>query len=123
VNDRFPLILLTGRGTAAQSHTQTRTGKSAVLRKLAPTELHLEIHPADAERYGVRQDDWVDLSSRRGTIRARAFLSPTVRPGQVFLAMHEEATNRLTDAVFDPHSHQPAYKACAVCVRRCSPSE
>jgi hypothetical protein len=24
----------------------------------------------------------------------------------------------LTDAVFDPHSHQPAYKACAVAVSR-----
>ena len=26
------------------------------------------------------------------------------------------ATNVLTDAVFDPHSHQPAYKACAVVI-------
>ncbi|MFO0896400.1 MAG: nitrate reductase [Pirellulales bacterium] len=118
VNAKYPLLLLTGRGTAAQWHTQTRTGKSAVLRKLAPTELHVEIHPADAERYGVRQDDWVELESRRGTIRARALLTPTVRPGQVFLPMHEEATNRLTDAVFDPYSHQPAYKACAVTVHR-----
>jgi assimilatory nitrate reductase catalytic subunit len=28
--------------------------------------------------------------------------------------MHYEGTNRLTDAVFDPYSKQPSYKACAV---------
>ena len=32
--------------------------------------------------------------------------------------MHYEATNRLTDAVFDPYSKQPSYKACAVELRR-----
>jgi assimilatory nitrate reductase catalytic subunit len=119
---KYPLLLLTGRGTAAQWHTQTRTGKSSVLRRLAPSELHVEIHPADAEARGIRQDDWVEVESRRSAIRARAFITPTVRPGQVFLAMHEEATNWLTDAVFDPFSHQPAYKACAVSVRRWSAS-
>jgi hypothetical protein len=30
--------------------------------------------------------------------------------------MHFEETNRLTAEVFDPISHQPAYKACAVSV-------
>jgi assimilatory nitrate reductase catalytic subunit len=30
--------------------------------------------------------------------------------------MHFEAVNRLTFAAFDPHSRQPAYKACAVSV-------
>ncbi len=28
--------------------------------------------------------------------------------------MHYAQTNLLTDAVFDPYSRQPAYKACAV---------
>jgi anaerobic selenocysteine-containing dehydrogenase len=32
--------------------------------------------------------------------------------------MHYETTNQLTDAVFDPYSHQPAYKACAVRVAK-----
>jgi assimilatory nitrate reductase catalytic subunit len=30
--------------------------------------------------------------------------------------MHYAATNLLTHAAFDPYSHQPAYKACAVAV-------
>jgi assimilatory nitrate reductase catalytic subunit len=34
--------------------------------------------------------------------------------------MHDDAMNRLTFAAFDPHSRQPAYKACAVRVSRAS---
>jgi assimilatory nitrate reductase catalytic subunit len=32
--------------------------------------------------------------------------------------MHYEAVNQLTLSTFDPYSHQPAYKACAVRVSR-----
>jgi hypothetical protein len=34
------------------------------------------------------------------------------------MPMHYETMNRLTFAAFDPHSRQPAYKACAVKVER-----
>jgi assimilatory nitrate reductase catalytic subunit len=115
-NDKYPFVLLTGRGSAAQWHTQTRTAKSAVLRKLYPKSLHAEISPKDARRLGVRSGDLVNISSQRGQIRARAHVGPTVQPGQVFLPMHDEQTNRLTDAAFDPYSHQPAYKASAVAI-------
>ncbi len=114
----YPFILLTGRGTAAQWHTQTRTAKSAVLRKLSPQSIYVEISPDDARSIGIRPQDWVSVSSQRGTLRARAFVTPTVQPGQVFIAMHYEEANQLTDAVFDPYSRQPSYKACAVKVTR-----
>lgn len=109
-----PYVLLTGRGSAAEWHTGTRTRKSAVLRKLHPSELHAEISPPDARTMGVRTGDRVRIASQRGELEARALVTPTVQPGQVFLPMHDEAVNRLTDATFDPYSHQPAYKACAV---------
>ncbi|MEK6257506.1 MAG: nitrate reductase [Planctomycetota bacterium] len=114
----YPFILLTGRGTAAQWHTQTRTGKSAVLRKLSPQSVYVEISPDDARGLGIQPQDWVNVISQRGEIRARAFVTPTVQPGQVFIPMHYEAVNQLTDAVFDPYSRQPSYKACAVRVTR-----
>ncbi len=117
-SERFPLLLLTGRGNVAQWHTDTRTGKSAVLRSLSPNHLVAEINPADAQRFGISANDWISVESPRGEIRARAFLTPTIAPGQVFLPMHDAATNRLTDAVFDPYSKQPAYKACSVRVQR-----
>jgi assimilatory nitrate reductase catalytic subunit len=116
VNEQFPLLLNTGRGTAAQWHTETRTGKSAVLRKLAPERLILEISPGDARRFGIAPHSKVTVTSRRATINATALVTPTTPEGQVFLPMHDATTNRLTDAIFDPYSRQPAYKACAVAV-------
>jgi anaerobic selenocysteine-containing dehydrogenase len=113
-NARFPFVLLTGRGSVAQWHTQTRTSKSAVLEKLSPSGPFAEVNPTDAKRLGIAANDRIIITSQRGRIRVRAFLTNAVQPGQVFVPMHDESTNRLTDAVFDPYSKQPAYKACAV---------
>lgn len=117
-NADFPLILLTGRGTAAQWHTQTRTKNSAVLRKLSPQNAYVELNPADARALKIKQNEPVVVSSQRGSISARAFVTAVVGVGQVFMPMHYETVNQLTDAVFDPYSRQPSYKACAVRVRR-----
>lgn len=114
----YPFLLLTGRGSASQWHTQTRTSKSAVLQKLYPQHPFVELNPADARRLGISQNDRVIVESQRGAMSATAFLTLNVRPMQVFVPMHYPDTNRLTDAVFDPYSRQPAYKACAVRVRR-----
>lgn len=114
----FPLLLLTGRGTSSQWHTQTRTAKSDVLRQLYPSEAYVEINPVDAERLGIEAEATVRIASRRGEVTANAFVTPTVQPGQVFMPMHYVECNVLTFPAFDPHSRQPAYKACAVSIRR-----
>jgi anaerobic selenocysteine-containing dehydrogenase len=112
-SEQFPLVLLTGRGTASQWHTQTRTSKSAVLKKLYPAKLYVEINPSDARKRGIKPQDSVIVMTQRGRVSASAFVSPNVQPGQIFLPMHYEEVNKLTDAVFDPYSKQPSYKACA----------
>ena len=113
-DEAYPLTLLTGRGSASQWHTQTRTSKSAVLRKLYPASPYVEIHPEDAATAGIAMNDWVEVASRRGSVKVRALVTPTVGQGRVFVPMHDATTNRLTLDRFDPHSHQPSYKACAV---------
>jgi assimilatory nitrate reductase catalytic subunit len=113
-SEKFPLLLLTGRGTAAQWHTQTRTSKSAVLRKLYPADVYVEINPADARRANIKPNERVVVRSQRGSITAKAFVTYAVQPGQVFVPMHYEVVNQLTLAHFDPHSRQPSYKDCAV---------
>lgn len=116
ISAKYPLVLLTGRGSASQWHTQTRTSKSAVLKKLYPQHPFVEINPNDAKELSIAQNDKVVVASQRGKMTALAFLTHNVQPGQVFIPMHYEATNQLTDAIFDPYSKQPAYKACAVSV-------
>lgn len=113
-NDQYPFLLLTGRGTASQWHTQTRTRNSDVLRKLYPNRIYVEINPEDAQRLSIDPNDWIFVESQRGRLKARAFITQSVQPGQLFIPMHYEDTNQLTDAVFDPHSSQPSYKCCAV---------
>lgn len=112
--ERYPFVLLTGRGSASQWHTQTRTRHSAVLRKLYPHEVFVEINPADAKKLGIQQNGHVAVESQRGRIRARAFVTHSVKPSQVFIPMHYPEANQLTLGTFDPYSGQPAYKACAV---------
>ena len=115
---KYNLTLLTGRGSSSQWHTQTRTSKSDILRKLYPQEIYAEISPVTAQDLGIQANEWVLVSSKRATIKVRAVLSHNVKPDQVFIPMHYEVTNRLTFPSFDPHSRQPSYKACAVKVSR-----
>jgi len=119
----YPLLLLTGRGSSSQWHTQTRTKRSEVLRRLAPSELYVELSPADAKQLAIEPDEMVTVASQRARIRARAFVTHAVKPGEVFIPMHYEVMNRLTFAAFDPYSRQPAYKACAVRINKLEPSD
>lgn len=113
-DEEYPFLLLTGRGTSAQWHTNTRTGKSSVLRKLHPSQCYVEVHAKDAEMLGLSAGQWITVRSRRGSATAQAVISPSVQRGQCFMPMHYDEVNDLTFPAFDPHSRQPSYKACAV---------
>ncbi len=116
-NERYPFTLLTGRGTSAQWHTQTRTSKSEVLRRLYSEEPYVEINPKDARELSIGPNQWITIESRRGKMKAKAYVTQIVAPGQLFIPMHYEKTNQLTFPAFDPHSRQPSYKHCAVRVK------
>ncbi len=113
----YPFTLLTGRASSSQWHTLTRTGKSSLLRKLGASDPYVELNPVDAAALGIAPNTHVVVQSRRGQMAARAFITRTVQPGQVFVPMHFARTNQLTFAAFDRRSRQPAYKACAVRVK------
>ncbi|MFO1486455.1 MAG: nitrate reductase [Verrucomicrobiaceae bacterium] len=113
-SEEFPLILITGRGTSAQWHTETRTAKSAVLDKLIPQDLMLDINPRDAAELGIRDGMSVRVVSKRAGIPVKARVTNCVKPGEVYLPMHDNRVNQLTHAAFDPHSRQPSYKHSAV---------
>jgi anaerobic selenocysteine-containing dehydrogenase len=118
IDEEYPFVLLTGRGSTAQWHTLTRTNKSDILRQLAPSELQVEVHPDDAGQLGVRAGARVRVVSRRGAASATVVVTGTVQRGQVYLPMHDPATNKLTLPVFDPYSRQPGYKFAAVRLER-----
>ncbi len=117
VDADYPFALLTGRGTSSQWHTGSRTNKSAILRKLHPQDLAVELHPDDAVLLGIETGDLVDVETRRGKITVAARLLAGVGRGQLYLPMHEMGTNLLTLTCVDPYSRQPSYKHCAARVR------
>src|SRR4051812_41758972 len=115
-----PYVLTTGRVLAQyQSGTQTRRTRS--LQLVAPVP-RAEIHPDLARRLGIRPDDVVELTTRRGRARFHALVTDAVRPDVVFAPFHwggGSSANALTDAdALDPTSKMPAFKVCAVAVAR-----
>jgi len=113
-DSEYPLLLNTGR-VLEQWHTRSMTGRIPGLNLLAPEAL-VEIHPGDASALGIETGRRVAVSSRRGTVVARAVVTERTPPGSVFLSFHyaEAAANVLTNAALDPSSRIPEYKVCAV---------
>jgi ferredoxin-nitrate reductase len=118
----YPLTLTTGR-VRDHWHTLTRTAKSPAL-AARTREPHLEVNLRDAQRAGIHDGDFVEITSRRGKAVAQARVSETIREGTCFLPFHwgrqcgfYKAANNLTLSARDPLSKQPELKACAVRLR------
>ena len=114
----FPYLLTTGR-YLYHFHTGTLTRRTAGLEQLAPPA-PFEIHPDDAAKEGIKHGDMVTVSSRRGTVNARAVVAPRSRKGTVFMPFHyrEAAANILTNDALDPIAKIPELKVCAVSLNR-----
>jgi predicted molibdopterin-dependent oxidoreductase YjgC len=115
----YPYFLTTGR-MFAHFHTGTMTRISPKL-DIEQRSGYVCIHPADAEKLDVRDEEEVLLSSRRGQMAAPARLTDSVQPGTFFLPIHfgENPTNILTSAqAFDPLAKIPEFKVAAVSVRK-----
>lgn len=112
-DDEYPFILTTGR-LLEHWHGGTLTRHSK-LDDLYP-EARVEINPADAARLGIEDGQTVRVSSRRGTVVLRAWVTQRATIGVVFIPMHfaEAAANLLTIDALDPLAKIPEYKACAV---------
>ncbi|MFF5213143.1 molybdopterin dinucleotide binding domain-containing protein, partial [Streptosporangium sp. NPDC000396] len=76
----------------------------------------LDLHPADAARYGLGDGDPVTVESRHGRATLITRLSREMAPGQVFCAFHFPASgvNTLTSGHADTVTSCPEYKVTAV---------
>ncbi len=120
-DESYPLVLNTGR-IRDQWHSMTRTGKVARLSSHL-AEPYVEIHPDDAARYNIDNEQLVSVTSRSGTLLAKAMLSDKQQRGNLFIPMHWNYSNaaqgpvgRLVNAVVDPYSGQPQFKHTPVMI-------
>jgi predicted molibdopterin-dependent oxidoreductase YjgC len=114
----YPFLLTTGR-VLYHYHTLI-SRKSKGLSEIYPEGV-VEINPEDAVRLGIRPDNGlVEVASRRGRIQVKAKVADNLPPGVVFMTFHfkEAAANLLTIDALDPVAKIPAYKVCAVKVRK-----
>ncbi len=114
----YPFILSTGR-ILFHWHGGTMSRRSPGLEAIAPAA-EVEINPADAIEYGIRDGDWVRVTSRRGQVVAEAKITDRSPAGTVFMTFHyaEAAVNLLTIDAVDPTAKIPEYKVCAARIEK-----
>ncbi len=115
----YPFLLNTGR-IIEHWHTGSMTRRIPILHKAVP-ESYVEINPDDAKNLGIKDNQFVELESRRGKIKIKAKIKGRGIPvkGHVFVPFFDESLliNELTLDAFCPISKQPDYKKCAIRIR------
>lgn len=118
----YPFYLSTGR-IVDHWHTTSMTGRVPELLRANPYA-YVEINPKDAKKLGIRPNDMVEVTSRRGTnlLPAKVYEGPT--EGMVFVYWHDmhpdRMINKVTKDAFDPGSKEPEFKICACKIKRVS---
>ena len=81
-------------------------------------------HPRLAAKFGIHENDWVKVTTRRTTINVQAMVVNTIRPDTVFIPYHwpgPRSANRLTHRTIDPRSKIPEYKVSACRIEKTPP--
>lgn len=110
----YPWILNTGR-VLYHWHGGEMTRRSEGLLSVYNESL-IEINPEDAARISLSPGGNVRVSSRRGCVEAKSWVTNRVPPGMIYANFHfpEVPINELTIAALDPIAKIPEYKVCAV---------
>ncbi|MEU9196865.1 molybdopterin oxidoreductase family protein [Streptomyces hundungensis] len=126
-DERYPFQLTTGR-TIYHFHTRTKTARAPQLNGAAP-EVWVEVSSFDAGELGLAEGDLAEVSSPRGSVRARVRVTD-IRRGLLFVPFHYgywdtaagsgpdektpgRAANEATITDWDPASKQPLFKTAA----------
>lgn len=80
-DEQYPFVLTSGRVPYFHHGTMRH---AALSRELFPTA-EIRINPASAQELGIEHMDWVKVSSRRGEVHARAYLTEGVHPKCVWM--------------------------------------
>jgi formate dehydrogenase major subunit len=122
-NEEYPMVLTTGR-LLEHWHTGTMTRRAVALDAIEG-EPHADMHPEDMRTLEVADEDWVTVTSRRGSITLKVRASRSPGRGAVFIPFcwREAAANVLTIDELDPVGKIPEFKFCAVRIERASAAD
>ena len=110
---KYPLILTTGR-ILSQYNVGAQTRRTP--NNAWHSEDRLELHPHDAEQRGIKDGDWVGITSRAGETVLQARITERMQPGVVYTTFHfpESGANVITTDNSDWATNCPEYKVTAV---------
>lgn len=113
-DDEYPMVMSTGR-VLYHWHGGQMTRRAEGIMQVYGEAL-VELNPDDADKLGVNGKNILRITSRRGSIEAKAWVTDRVPPGMVYANFHfpEASANELTHASLDPVSKIPSYKVTAV---------
>jgi formate dehydrogenase major subunit len=80
----------------------------------------VDINPKDAKTLGIANGEVIKVTSRRGSVAAKANVTEVTSEGVVFMNFHfaENCANILTNSALDPVAKIPEYKVCAVRIEK-----
>jgi predicted molibdopterin-dependent oxidoreductase YjgC len=115
-DSEYPWLLTTGR-ILYHYNVGTMTRRVKGMAEKSP-DCFVEIHPRDLEQLGAQSGQMLRVSTRRGSITARAWATKKVRPGQIWMPFHfaEASANELTTDAHDPITKTAEYKVAAALV-------
>lgn len=118
-DEEYPLSLSTVREVGHYS-VRTMTGNCRALKALEDEPGRIQMSVEDGENLGIKEHELVRISSRRGSVVARALITGRVKKGATYMTYHwwVGSCNELTISSLDPISKTPEYKYCAVKVEK-----
>jgi formate dehydrogenase major subunit len=83
-------------------------------------ERKVDINPKDAQALGIADGEIIRVTSRRGSVVAKANVTGVTLEGVVFRTSHfaENCANILTNSALDPVAKTHEYKVCAVRIEK-----
>lgn len=123
-DSQYPLSLCTVREVGHYS-VRTMTGNCRALQSLEDEPGYLQINIEDAKELGIENEEFIRVSSRRGSVVTKALVTDRVKKGATYMTYQWwiGACNELTIAHLDPISKTPEYKYCAVKVEKIEDQE
>jgi len=117
-DEEYPFILTTGR-ILFHYHSGNETRRVKVLDAFVPKN-YVEINPEDAKKMGIKDNNLVRVSTRRGSIELNARISEQPKEGVIFIPFHfrEASANVLTNPALDPKSKIPEFKVCSAKIEK-----
>ena len=118
--EEYPITLTSCR-ILYHYHTRTMTDRTRAVHFTAPRNW-IEINKENAQDMKIKEGDWVQVTSPRGSVFVEARIVDTVEPGVAWMPFHYAGgANMLSDAhALDPISKIPGFKQIGVKIEKVS---